>query len=151
MFDRILLMAEGRTAFIGPVSEALYFFSMQGHVCPPNYNPADFYIHTLATVPGQEAECKMRSKQICDAYERSDTGKIILDNVASNRPAQTTENQDLELPNNGERSTRSPYKASWLAQFRAVFWRSVISLLREPAVMRVKVVQTIVSLDILYV
>ena len=27
LFDRILLMAEGRTAYIGPIGQALYFFA----------------------------------------------------------------------------------------------------------------------------
>jgi len=27
-------------------------------VCPPNFNPADFYIHQLAIVPGREIECR---------------------------------------------------------------------------------------------
>ena len=29
LFDRILLMAEGRTAFLGPIDQALHFFSSQ--------------------------------------------------------------------------------------------------------------------------
>lgn len=31
-----------------------------GYPCPANYNPADFYIMTLAIIPGQEVECKQR-------------------------------------------------------------------------------------------
>ena len=46
MFDRILLMAEGRTAYLGPINDCLRFFSAQGMPCPANYNPADFlHIH----------------------------------------------------------------------------------------------------------
>ena len=70
-------MAEGRTAFLGPVGDALSFFSAQGLPCPPNYNPADYYIHTLATIPGQEAESKKKSREICDAYEASAAGQQI--------------------------------------------------------------------------
>ena len=40
---------------------------------------------------------------------------------------------------------RSPYKASWFAQFGAVFWRSVLTVLREPAILRAKAFQSIVS------
>ena len=144
LFDRILLMAEGRTAFLGPVTDALSFFSAQGLPCPPNYNPADFYIHTLATVPGQELESKKKSKDICDAFETSDCGQRILEIVKGNRPNKATESQELEQRTEVE-VKRSPYKASWFAQFRAVFWRSVLSVLREPAVLRVKAFQTIVS------
>lgn len=40
---------------------------------------------------------------------------------------------------------RSPYKASWWTQFRAVLWRSWISLIKEPMVIRVRIIQTVVS------
>uniref|UniRef100_A0A0P6HJA8 Protein white n=1 Tax=Daphnia magna TaxID=35525 RepID=A0A0P6HJA8_9CRUS len=141
LFDRILLMAEGRTAFLGPVSEALSFFSSQGLPCPPNYNPADYYIHTLATVPGQEIESRKKSKEICDSYESSQAGQQILEIVKANRSLNSTESQEFELAE--VKAKKSPYKASWFAQFRAVLWRSVISVLREPVVLRVKAFQTI--------
>ena len=51
MFDKICLLAEGRLAFIGLSRHALSFFASQGHVCPNNYNPADYYIKTLAITP----------------------------------------------------------------------------------------------------
>ncbi len=41
---------------------------------------------------------------------------------------------------------RSPYRASWVAQFRAVLWRSWISMLKEPMVIRVRLIQTVVSI-----
>uniref|UniRef100_A0A0P5KYT2 Protein white n=1 Tax=Daphnia magna TaxID=35525 RepID=A0A0P5KYT2_9CRUS len=141
LFDRILLMAEGRTAFLGPVGDALSFFSAQGMPCPPNYNPADYYIHTLATVPGQEIESRKKSKEICDAYESSQAGQQILEIVKANRSFKLSESQEFPLDEVNVR--KSPYKASWFAQFRAVFWRSLISVLREPAVLRVKAFQTI--------
>ena len=142
MFDRVLLMAEGRTAFLGQASEAPFFFADQGLPCPPNYNPADFYIHTLATVPGQEAESRKKIGEICSSYESSDTGKQMMELVKANRPSNS-EQQGTEMP--PVEVKRSPYKASWFAQFRAVFWRSVITVLREPAILRAKAFQSIVS------
>ena len=134
LFDRILLMAEGRTAFLGPVTDALSFFASKGLPCPTNYNPADYYIHTLATVPG---------KEICDAYDASNAGKLVQEMVEANRAAKTTE--ELEIAT--AKGRRSPYKASWFAQLRAVMWRSFLSVSREPNVLKVKVFQTIVSID----
>ncbi|XP_057379243.1 protein white-like [Daphnia carinata] len=141
LFDRILLMAEGRTAFLGPVSEALNFFSARGLPCPSNYNPADYYIHTLATVPGQEVDSRKKSKDICDAYESSQAGQQVLEIVKANRSLNSTESQEFELAE--VKAKKSPYKASWFAQFRAVLWRSVIAVVREPVVLRVKAFQTI--------
>ena len=146
MFDRILLMADGRTAFLGPASDALSFFALKGLSCPPNYNPADFYIHILATVPGQEEESKKKNREICDAYSSSEAGQQILKIAQANRSLNSTESQEFELAE--VKVNRTPYKASWIAQLRAVFWRSVISVFREPVVIRVKIIQTIVSFTV---
>jgi hypothetical protein len=40
---------------------------------------------------------------------------------------------------------RSPYKASWWAQLRAVLWRSWISIIKEPILIKVRILQTLVS------
>lgn len=37
-----------------------------------------------------------------------------------------------------------PYKASWLTQFRAIMWRSWISTLKEPLLVKVRLIQTTV-------
>lgn len=145
MFDRLLLMADGRTAFLGQANDAISFFSAQGMPCPPNYNPADFYIHSLATVPGQEVECKKKIKEICDAYDTSEAGAAVLEIAKTNRPTSASSRDYDFAP---VEIKRSPYKASWFAQFRAVLWRSVLSILREPAVLRVKTFQTLVSFSL---
>lgn len=44
MFDQLCLMAEGRTAYMGPAKDAPAFMKRLGYRCPDNYNPADFYI-----------------------------------------------------------------------------------------------------------
>ena len=146
MFDRVLLMAEGRTAYLGPAPDALSYFSSQGLPCPPNFNPADFYIHTLATVPGREAESRRKSKDLCDAFDISEAGRQIQELVKTNRSAKDGGSQDFDAV---VEKRRSPYKASWFQQVRAVFWRSCLSIAREPAIVRIKLFQTIVSINIL--
>ena len=61
-FHRLCLLAEGRLAYIGDLVEAASFFGSQGFNLPNNYNPADFYINTLAIVPSN----KDTSKQIVE-------------------------------------------------------------------------------------
>ena len=43
LFDRVLLMAEGRTAFLGDSVYAQQFFADAEYPCPVNYNPAVRY------------------------------------------------------------------------------------------------------------
>ncbi|XP_025016853.1 protein white isoform X4 [Tetranychus urticae] len=70
MFDKIMLLAEGRVAFLGTADKALDFFSQLGFKCPSNYNPSDFYVQQLSIVPGNKEQCL--SKMICNSYEASD-------------------------------------------------------------------------------
>ena len=55
-FDRLLLMAEGRVAYLGDLQQCPAFFASHGLLCPDNYNPADFYIQNLAMVPANKDE-----------------------------------------------------------------------------------------------
>ena len=117
------------------------FLVSQGLPCPPNYNPGDFYIHSLATVPGQENESRKRVREICNAFEACDMGRNISRMAAENQKVAGI-NQDF----NGRLAYKkgSPYKASWWTQFTAVLWRSCLSVLREPQVNKVKAFQTLV-------
>ncbi|XP_011300537.1 protein white [Fopius arisanus] len=139
LFDRILLMAEGRVAFMGTSEQAYAFFKTMGAVCPSNYNPADYFVQVLAVVPGREASCRHTINAVCDAFQRSDNGtKIALE-------AETIQGEFEESLRNpqGKDNGRSPYKASWCEQFRAVLWRSWLSVIKEPILIKVRLLQTL--------
>ncbi|GAA5832003.1 hypothetical protein JCM3770_006589, partial [Rhodotorula araucariae] len=47
--DEVLLLAQGgRTVYSGPARDVLSFFERAGHLCPPNYNPADFVLDAIS-------------------------------------------------------------------------------------------------------
>ncbi|XP_012282136.1 protein white [Orussus abietinus] len=136
LFDRILLMAEGRIAFMGTSEQACTFFKSLGAACPSNYNPADYFIQLLAIVPGREASCRHSVNSVCDTFQRSEHGmKISLE-------AETV-NGDFEDSLKDSSSRHSPYKASWCEQFRAVLWRSWLSVIKEPILIKVRLLQTV--------
>ena len=47
LFDKVLLMAEGRTAYLGHVNNANNFLHSCGFPCPQNYNPADHWVQVF--------------------------------------------------------------------------------------------------------
>lgn len=63
-FDMLYLMAEGRLAYLGELNRALSFFESMDFKCPSNYNPADFYIKTLAIEPNNRELCKEKVKVV---------------------------------------------------------------------------------------
>uniref|UniRef100_A0A034VCM1 Protein white n=2 Tax=Bactrocera dorsalis TaxID=27457 RepID=A0A034VCM1_BACDO len=133
LFDKILLMAEGRVAFLGTPGEAVDFFSYIGAQCPNNYNPADFYVQVLAVVPGREAESRDRIAKICDNFA---VGKV------SREMEQNFQKMEKSNGLNKEDENGFTYKASWFMQFRAVLWRSWLSVLKEPLLVKVRLFQT---------
>ncbi|PBC32436.1 Protein white [Apis cerana cerana] len=138
LFDRILLMAEGRVAFMGTTSQACTFFETLGAACPSNYNPADYFVQMLAIVPGQETSCRHAINTVCDAFQKSEHGiKIALE-------AETINNEfDDSMRDSKYSKNRSLYKASWCEQFRAVLWRSWLSVIKEPILIKVRLLQTV--------
>jgi hypothetical protein len=45
--------------------------------CPENYNPADFFIHTLSVTPGDEERSRVAVKAICDQYTVSEHARAV--------------------------------------------------------------------------
>ncbi|XP_060575749.1 protein white-like isoform X1 [Ruditapes philippinarum] len=138
LFNQILIMAEGRVAFLGGINDALNFFSSVGKPCPQNYNPCDFFIASMAVVPGNEAECRSNVKTICDEFEKT-TNAIEMKNENHPKEINSSSRSSLLVSESSDR-----YGSPWYEQFAAVLTRSWKTTLREPMVMRVRLVQTIV-------
>lgn len=111
-----------------------------GAVCPSNHNPADYFVQVLAVVPGREASCRHTINAVCDAFQRSDSGTKIALEAESIQGEFEESLRDSKGKDNG----RSPYKASWCEQFRAVLWRSWLSVIKEPILIKVRLLQTFV-------
>ncbi|KAI2801386.1 ATPase [Blomia tropicalis] len=132
LFDRLLLLTEGRFAFMGTLPEAQEHFNSLGMVCPNQFNPADHYLRQISIEPGNEIDSQERIDKICSNYSCSKKSM-------SNGNQTQIDVHKTDFVNN-----RMPaYKASWLQQFTALLWRSFISNSREPMITRIKLTQTI--------
>ncbi|XP_050099637.1 protein white [Anopheles aquasalis] len=150
LFDRILLVAEGRVAFLGSPYQSAEFFSQLGIPCPPNYNPADFYVQMLAIAPNKETECRETIKKICDSFAVSPIARDIIETaslvngagvgIELARAKHQTNDPYLLQPMEGVDSTG--YRASWWTQFYCILWRSWLSVLKDPMLVKVRLLQT---------
>ncbi|ODM89457.1 Protein white, partial [Orchesella cincta] len=141
LFDKLLLLSEGRVAYFGGAQEAPAYFSSIGYPCPETYNPADFYIQTLAIRPGNVEECLERSNDICDKFANSDEAQDALQMAAM---FERDDRLSVALKEVERVRKKSPFKASWCAQFRACLWRSWLTVLKDPLIMKIQLVQTII-------
>jgi len=136
-FDRLLLLAEGRTAYIGAArGTSKDFFASQGFPCPQDFNPADHLISLLAVEPGNEAEDRARVSLLCDAFDDSELGKEV-------RAAVQNENEEAgEFKDDNDKV--SPYLATWPQQLGALAWRNWKTSLKNPLAARAKIGQAVV-------
>jgi hypothetical protein len=113
-----------------------------GSSCPHNYNPADFFIQMLAIVPKKEIACRYIVNSVCNTYEDSDIGKNILNKI------KLINIYEDEIVNTETYifDEKLKYKANYYEQFRAVLWRSWISVIKEPILIKVRLLQTVVSI-----
>lgn len=102
----------------------------------------------LAVVPTQEDSCRQTIEMICDSFKTSDVGQKTTLEAAEAATNKGLFQSDM-FSNGMSIRSPSPYKASWIRQFTTVFWRSWISVIKEPMLIRVRLLQTIVS-KILY-
>ncbi|CAH1101630.1 unnamed protein product [Psylliodes chrysocephalus] len=141
MFDKLMLMSEGQVAFLGTSEEADLFFRSLQAPCPRNYNPADYYIQLLAVVPGREESCRQAAALICEKFYNSPIGiRQFVESAVISTPDTDTLDTIWFTGEN-----KSPYKASWWTQFRAVLWRSWLSLMKDPLIIKVRTFQTMMT------
>lgn len=54
LFDQVIFMRAGRIAYQGPVEHIAPYYASLGHVCPENYNPADFVMTLCQSLSDEE-------------------------------------------------------------------------------------------------
>ncbi|XP_065840254.1 protein white-like [Oscarella lobularis] len=146
LFDRLILLAEGKVAYHGSSIGAMEFFSNVGYPCPENYNPADFYVHTLAIVPGNEEECREKVQDITDKFAVSETGNAMTTAIEEARSKTNNGSHDASYAVEFSKDTIESlsFKASVFTQIRFVLWRAWLSNIRDPTAVKVKLGQALV-------
>ena len=139
LFDRLILLSEGRVAYMGALKSAAPFFESIGHPCPAFFNPADHFIHKLSMTPRQEEEYLERTETICRQFAESEHGAALSAELRSH-----VEDREGRFDNAGfELSSLRPYKSPWLQQFGAVLWRSWHSVSKDPIIARIRIVEAV--------
>ena len=89
----------------------------------------------LAVVPGQEEASHTKLQKVCDEFDSSERGLELAKTCSAVSSSSST------MPT----SRSSPYKASWWEQFTALLWRSWLSIVKDPLILRIRIGTSIVS------
>ena len=71
LFSHLLLLAKGKTVYLGKLTEMDNYFEKMGVKMPPFYNPADFYIQQLSIIPSKQVESWARLNKLWSNYSNS--------------------------------------------------------------------------------
>ncbi|XP_028178626.1 protein scarlet isoform X1 [Ostrinia furnacalis] len=136
LFDRLVLLAEGRVAFAGNASGALSFFESLGYHCPLTYNPTDYFMKVLAMTPGSEAASRQAVKSICDRFAVSDAAKEL--DMEIHLEFHLMDNEDEESKRVKQDNFKAPFfftKIVWLV------YRYMLIIIRDPRVQLIRILQ----------
>lgn len=137
MFSQVILLADGKIAFMGSTANAVKFFDKLGCKCPNNYNPADFFIRTLAVTPGFEDSSRQTIKTICNQFSVSDYAKEV----------DVVVQYEFHMGRASEHSSfivRTNFKEIFF--WTKLYWltyRSFIDILRNPTVQCLRILQKV--------
>jgi len=110
-------MAEGgRPAYFGSLQHCSNYFKHIGLACPTNFNPADFYINSLALKPSQMEQSTSEINDICRRFIEDLEPSILADNGVmgpfGGEVGYQTESQS-DVGQKFSKSVRSRPKLSW--------------------------------------
>ncbi|KAF7270965.1 hypothetical protein GWI33_016097 [Rhynchophorus ferrugineus] len=136
LFTQLILVAEGRIAYMGSRANATEFFEKLGFECPSSYSPADFFIKTLA-IPCYETNSKIAVKRICDQFAVSDYAKEVDVVVQYEFHMGRAQPREFEL--------RSQFKEPfWWQKLYWLTYRWSKEVLRDPSIQSLRILQRMV-------
>ncbi|KAK9806141.1 hypothetical protein WJX72_003105 [[Myrmecia] bisecta] len=135
MFDLLFLLSEGKTMYFGPAAEATSYFARWGFACPPQYNPADFFLDLISMdyrTSEAETESRARIELLARAYRKASTeGKASILDTAGVLDTLTG------IPNTFS------FQTSWLRQARVLLWRAWMQASRDKILLVMSIVQVV--------
>eukprot|EP00179_Madagascaria_erythrocladioides_P005209 CAMPEP_0198312416 /NCGR_PEP_ID=MMETSP1450-20131203/3790_1 /TAXON_ID=753684 ORGANISM="Madagascaria erythrocladiodes, Strain CCMP3234" /NCGR_SAMPLE_ID=MMETSP1450 /ASSEMBLY_ACC=CAM_ASM_001115 /LENGTH=678 /DNA_ID=CAMNT_0044015361 /DNA_START=101 /DNA_END=2137 /DNA_ORIENTATION=+ len=140
LFDKLLLLSEGRVMYFGNAKDAVDYFSRLSFACPSQFNPADYFIDMLSVDP-RTKEQEVRSKnRIAYLAEKHEESKEEMDGISG----FTEDELAAEKQRLAEMSKQVQFESSWLSELGWLLTRTFRLVLRERAGNIAQLGQTII-------
>jgi ABC-type multidrug transport system ATPase subunit/ABC-type multidrug transport system permease subunit len=128
MFDKLLLLSQGRSIFLGDSRDASSFFVESGFSMPRFFNPADFFLDILSPdsrTAELDAAANNRISQLAEAWKQ----KLDLNALVSARASEQI-----------EAAPRTFTAQRFFRNLGILFWRAWSELSRDIPVIMFKIV-----------
>ncbi len=141
LFDRLLVLNQGRTVYHGPAQEAASYFGRLGFKIPEHVSPADYVLDVLLDPErAQFAVADVSKLDFADSWDKSAEAKRVIELVSASK-------QDFALLN-GVAEIR-PYATSFFKQLGHLLVRQSRITWRDPASSIVGLAQALIMAFVL--
>ncbi|WEW56926.1 ATP-binding cassette transporter snq2 [Emydomyces testavorans] len=126
LFDRVILLTEGKCAYFGPTSDAKAYFESLGFECPTRWTTADFLTsvtepHARRIRKGWEDRIPRSAEQFKQAYNSSTVRKATIESIEEFQ-AEIEANRD-ELDDIAQRAPKKNFTIPYYRQVLALSGR----------------------------
>ncbi|KAJ1949570.1 hypothetical protein FBU59_001083 [Linderina macrospora] len=136
LFDKVILLSQGRVVYFGPVSESIQYFAKIGHQCPVHENPADYFVDIMTLDYRSDAtlaESKERVSALADTFAR----------YTAESNASLAEKQSLVRSYGEQDNSQVIAKNGWLYEYATLANRDWVNAMRNIPFVIGQVVQAI--------
>lgn len=133
LFDKILLLSQGKTVFFGNLEDALVHFERCGYECPRHENPADFFLDIIS-IDNRSEEAQTESKQRAD--------KLIRAWEAEHPEEQQSSHQ--QHPTRKEKNSGKKWMNPYWKEMAVLMRRDFRTQLRDTSTLIGLIMQTII-------
>ncbi|KAK7743073.1 hypothetical protein SLS62_010705 [Diatrype stigma] len=142
LFDKVIVLAEGRSIYYGPTTEAKKYFEDMGFACPPGANVADFLtsvaVHTeRRIVPGFETVVPNTASEFEDHYKESTAFRTMTRAIAETSETDLTlEVDSLHEIRKWEKRRNISFLSRELSPYLASFRQQVLACTASASIFR---------------
>ncbi|KAL2015963.1 hypothetical protein VTK56DRAFT_4498 [Thermocarpiscus australiensis] len=145
LFDKALVLYEGRQIFFGRAAEAKQYFINLGFECPPRQTTPDFLTsmtspHERIVRPGFEDKAPRTPDEFAAAWKNSAEYKALMAEIEEYKQSHPINGPDAEAFRASRRAqqarsqrSKSPFTLSYVQQINLCLWRGWRRLVGDPS------------------
>lgn len=145
LFNKVIVLYEGRQIYFGPAKEGKSYFENLGFVCPDQQTTADFLTSMTSAAeriirPGMENQTPRTSDEFAQAWKESQTRASLARETQKYLDAHPFDGADYEAFLHARRShqsdsqrMKSPFTLSYVQQMAMTLWRCLVMLKGDPS------------------
>lgn len=146
IFDKVILLYEGRQIFFGSTKTAKSYFINLGFECPDRQTDADFLTSMTSAVerivqPGFEHQVPRTPDEFADRWKQSKEYQELQADITRFEEAHPIGGPDLQQFYESRKkqqakhaNPKSPYTLSYTQQVRLCLWRAFVQLKGDPSI-----------------